>query len=74
MVASSASVSSGFAIGAAQRPEVVQHDMNGDIKGWLAGASGVWLRMTQLHDAKISMRQTGQGVPIRAPRQRPDSL
>jgi hypothetical protein len=28
-------------ISAAQRPEVVQHDIDGDIKGWL-GASGVW--------------------------------
>ena len=26
----------GFDISAAQRPEVVQHDIDGDIKGWLA--------------------------------------
>ena len=35
----------GFDISAAQRPEVIQNNMNGDIKG-SRGTSGVWLRMT----------------------------
>ena len=34
----------GFDIRAAQASEVIQHKMNRDV--WLAGASGVWVRIT----------------------------
>ena len=41
-----------FDISSAQRPEVIQNNMNGDIKGGSRGTRGVWLRMTQLHNGK----------------------
>jgi hypothetical protein len=44
----------GFAIGAANLTEVIQHDMDGDIS---RGASGVWLRTTLLQfDIGLTLR------------------
>jgi hypothetical protein len=62
----------GFAIGATQRPEVVEHDMHGDIKSWFTRCQWGLVTHDVIPQCQFNAGER-QSVPIRTPRQRPDS-